>query len=261
VPELNLRHLDDDEAPLATEVRLDAVRDRGRVLKRRRAARLTVTAALVLVVAAGGVFGVVAKLGPRPGGVPVAGPPSTTAPLPTTDPQPTSVPSPSSGMPSPSTQPPSGRPPAMTHTYLLLPAGLDPYLVGQDVQFLRANNWITTTDGKQCQPLFSVVKPYDPNDVQLIVGGSAVKLVVVSANAKYTTSTGAYVGMSEVTLTKIYGNRLKPVTGLDGSPAGYYASTPMSIGFWMTGGKVRAMVAGVTGDVIGQIQGGYHPEC
>lgn len=254
MPDLNLLHLDDDEAPLATEARLNVVRGRGRVLKRRRTARLTVAAALVLVVAAGGVFGAVAKFGPRPAGVPVAGP---AGPPPTTGP----LPSPSTGLPSPSTKPSTGALFGSPYTYQFLPAGLDPYLVGEDIRYLQQNKWVKATDGRQCQPLFSVVKPYDPKDVQLTVSGSAIRLVVISANPKYMTVTGAYVGMPEVILKKIYGNRLKAVAGLDGTPAGYYASTPLSVGFWITGGKVIAMVAGSTKDVVSQLQGDYHPEC
>jgi hypothetical protein len=261
VPELNFRHLDDDEAPVATDARLAAAQGRGRVLKRRRTALLTVTTALVLVVAVGGVLGVATRFVPRPDGVQVAAPPGppTGVPLPGD----TSRPETPSAQKSAPTTSPSGQPPpaTMPFTYLLLPSGLDPYLVGTDVKYLQRNKWIQTSDGQQCQPLFSVAKPYDPKDVRLFVSDSMIQLVVIAANPRYTSASGAYVGMPEAVLKKIYLDRLKNVVGADGTVAGYYASTPMSVGFWITGGKVSGMIAGSTQDVISMVESGKHLEC
>jgi hypothetical protein len=262
VPELDLRHLDDDEAPVATETRLATSVGRGRKLKRRRTARLSVTAALVLVVATGGALGVAATFAPTRVGIPAASQPGPgTSPPPTTEPVPSEPPVLTPSLPSASPSYAVMDPTVMPDTQMLTTDGLTPYLIGADANQLVARDWASHVGGKTCKTGYYVVAPHSSNDVQLITSGSLIQLVIIKANSKYATPKGAFVGMPEGALVKLYPT-IHRVAGQDQSSHGYYVASPQSIGFWIgSDGNVSGMIAGRTQDVASWVSSGMHLEC
>jgi hypothetical protein len=266
VPDLDFRRLDDEEAPVATEARLAAAMGRGRQLRRRRTGRMLVTAGLVLVVATGGALGVAAKFAPTQVGTSAASQPGQNGVTPTVDPSPAEPPYQSAPVTPPGTSQsdvplyPSGA--AIPESTMLTTGGLGPYGINSDVLMLSERGWIGYVGGKSCQSGYFVVPPYSQKDVELRVRNGQIQLVIIKANAKYTTPTpGVSIGVTEKQLVLAYGTRLRQVQSVDGSSHCYYAATQQSIGFWINNGRVSGMVAGSTTDVIEQIQGGMHLEC
>ncbi|GAA1679245.1 hypothetical protein [Fodinicola feengrottensis] len=249
MPDLDFRHLDDGEPPYASEPRLDAVRTRGRAIRRRRLTIATATAVTALVLATGGVLGVAGPYLRHHQAISAAGQGGNLAT--------------GSGEPS---QSPDATPTYAGHvpaggtsvSATFTTTGVDPYYLNVNVQALLKSGWLTPakSGADVCvkNASYQAVGPHQPGDL-LISADAAGRIVLVETSSPaYRTPSGIAVGSTEDLLVRTYGN-LSSIPNKTGVMAYTETVGGYSIGFVVKNAIVAQMYAGNFANVSDLLNG------
>jgi hypothetical protein len=231
VIELDLRRLDDSEPPVATEQRLGASIVRGQALRRKHnlLAMTTASMALVLVIALGGLIGLVRT----PATVSPAGQTSSTA----------------------AEAPPSPVP------YELSADGIDPYLIGADADLLQKQGLLAAPRTPvSCPAAYLPLGKYAKDPLRMGATGRQIDLVVASGRVFHTPSL-ATVGMTYDDLHRKFAAEQLVQVPTKGFEQAYTVGRLNVVGFALTKGQVRLLVAGPKAVVTKLLQDGTLASC
>ncbi|WP_163512521.1 hypothetical protein [Fodinicola acaciae] len=233
--DLDLRHLDDVEPPVATEQRLGLSMVRGRALRRKHHlfATTAATTAVVLVIALAGVVGL---MRPHLG---------------------TAI-DPAGGTPTSQAGPPDASP--TPQPYEINADGIDPYLIGADAEPLaKAGKLSTPAAVSKCPATYVPLGTYKGAPLRIGVSDGQIAIVVASGEVFHTPN-HAIVGMTEDELKRTI-DAAQLVAVPTPRDQAYTIGRSNVMAFVFLNGRITLLVAGPRGLVTQLLQTGALTAC